>query len=129
MVTHGLVFPVHFLVRVVEGVVSTHLENGQVPAKSGSRVRYVYEANARLGNHQWVGWWRRNAFGDVGLKVDYACVGEVDVVSPSCHDWGWFDACVTVLFEKREERFAHLLKAVAVSRGGISQECVAGASV
>src|SRR4030042_4104685 len=108
MVTRGLVFPVHFLVRVVEGVVASHLENCQVPAESWSRVRDVYEANARLCYHQWVGWWWCDAFGDVGLEVDYACVGEVDVVFPSCHNWVWFDARVTVLFEQREERFAHL---------------------
>jgi hypothetical protein len=124
-----LVFPVDFAVGIVEGVVSAHFENGEVSAEGWSRVGDVYEANARLGYHQWVGWWWCDAFGDVGLEVDYACVGQVDVASPSGYDWVWFDACVVVLFEKREERFAHFRQCVAVSCGRIFQKSVAGASV
>jgi hypothetical protein len=80
--------------------VSAHFEDGEVSAEGGSCVGYVHKANAGLRYNKWVGWWGCDAFGDVGLKVDYACVGEVDVASPSGYDWVGFDACVVVFFEE-----------------------------
>src|SRR4030042_5974642 len=108
MVPDCLVFPVDFFVRVVERVGSSHLEYGHVSPKRWSSVGNVRHANAWLGNHQRVcGWWG-NAFGYVWLKVNYACMSEVDVLSPPCHNGIGLNPSVSMFLKIRQESFTHL---------------------
>jgi hypothetical protein len=53
-----------------------------------------------LRNNQWVCWWWRNTVRYVWLEVYYACMCEVDVISPSCYYWIGFNASVTLFLEK-----------------------------
>ena len=85
----------------------THLKNSKVSAEGWSSVCDIDKTNTWLSDNQWIGWWRCDAICNVGLEVDYACVGEVDVASPSGYDWVRLDAFVTMLLEEAEEGFAH----------------------
>src|SRR3989304_5592753 len=128
MIPHCLVFPVNLFVRVIEGVMSTHLENSQVPAEGRSRVRNIHQSNAWLSNNQWVGRRRCDALGDVGLKVDYARVSQVNVASPPRPNRVRLDAGVSVLFVEREKSLPHFGKAIGFSGGRILKERVRGTS-
>jgi len=122
--TNSLVFPVNFLVWIIESVRSTHFENGQVPAKCGSSIRNVGEPYAGLRNNQWIRRRWRNPLSYIRLEIDYACMCKVDVASPTGNNWVRFNAGVTVLFEEAKECFAHFWQGKRFLSSWISNERV-----
>ncbi len=85
MVSHSLIFPIDFFVRVIESMVPSHFKNGQMPTEGGAGVIYVYKPYARLTYHERVSWRGNYPVRNVRLKVDDASVSEVEVVPPPSH--------------------------------------------
>jgi hypothetical protein len=101
VVSDRAVFPVDFLVQIIEGVMPTHLKEGCVTPKSWSNIVHVDESNAWLTYYQRIGGRRNNAVGDVRLKVNYAGACEIEIVTPSGHNWIRLYSSVSALLKER----------------------------
>ena len=97
--------------------------------KVGPVLEMSVNLNAGLRNHQRIGWWRRNALGNVRLEIDDACMGQVNVFSPTCNNWVRFNSRVTIFLKEREERFSHLRETELSICSRIAKESVASALI
>jgi hypothetical protein len=134
-VLHGLVLPVDLalvgvllgvldIVAGVERVMGHHLEGHRVPA-GGPHVVDVLHPDARLADGEGVGRRRRRARCDQRLEVIDRGLGQEDVVAPAVRgDRIRVDALVAVVFEKREERLAHLFERELVVEPRVVDEAV-----
>ena len=112
VVSNRLIHPVNFLVRVIEGVSSSHLEHKVVSAQCRPHVIDVSESYARLTYDEWICWGRSNALCHVWLEIIDGCAHEEDVIPPSCNNRIRTDSGVTVLLEVGQEQFSHIVNRI-----------------
>src|SRR5437879_13892980 len=69
MISYTVLFPVHFVVWIVERVCTSHFEDRQVSTGGWSYILDVGELCGRLADNQWSCWWRDGCFDHVVLIV------------------------------------------------------------
>ena len=93
-----------------------------MPTESGSHVVHVHESDAGLAYDERIGWWRNYTIRNIGLKVDNAGAGEIEIVSPPRNNRIRLNPFMTMFLEEGEERFPHLPKTVTSTCGRVPYE-------
>src|SRR5438105_3934279 len=122
MVADALVLPVNLLGWIVEGVCSSHFEDGHVSSTCWSDEFDIGIPDAGLADHERIGRRGHRSLSDVWLKVVDRSADEVDIVSPSCHYRVWRNAGVAMVREIVHELNPHLWHGVSSCRWRISDE-------
>src|SRR5438132_6889666 len=124
MVADALVLPVNLLGWIVEGVCSSHFEDGHVSSTCWADEFDIGIPDAGLADHERIGRRGHRSLSDVRLKVVDRSANKVDVVSPSSHYRVRRDASMAIVREMVYELNPHLWHSVSSCRRRISDESV-----
>ena len=83
-----------------------HFEGREVSTRATDGVN-VGQANARLGDDQWIGGRLNGTGGHVGLEISDGSDGEVNVVAPTSENRVGVDTDVFFPFKKTKKRLSH----------------------
>src|SRR5437764_14832237 len=108
MVAEALFLTVILLGWIVEGVYSSHFEDGHVSSTCWSDEFDVGISDAGLADHERIGRRGHRSLSDVWLKVVDRSADKVDIVSPSSHYRVGRHASMAILREIVHELNRHL---------------------
>jgi len=81
-----------------------------------------------LANNKGVSGRRNYPVGNVGLKVNDAGVGEIEIIPPTGYNRVRLNPCVPSLLEERKKSFPHLLKSVGSAGGRVFDKSIGRAT-
>ena len=105
---HARLHPIDFkpFIGPIKNVMRHHFEGREVSPRATNGVN-IGQANARLGDGQWIGGRLNGTGGHVGLEISDGSDGEVNVVAPTSENRVGVDTDVFFPFKKTKKRLSH----------------------